>query len=140
MRYVRLPKSTGLPYVITPILETAVLGFLATPILRYIYQDYLNHGRGWPRRCRFIIKNWSWEDKRLVHDEYGEVFLCVSPEGLICYSADAMIGWDVENHPKSIESFLSHHYIHFHKLQLMFFKLFGTLGAKWTQRGDGGRS
>lgn len=58
----------------------------------------------------------------------------------VLFEIDAMMGWDVQNHPISIESFLSHQYIYFHKLQLMFFKLFGTLGTKWTQRGDGGRS
>lgn len=148
LRYVRLAKSTGLPYAITPVLETEVLGFLASPILRYIYHDHLNHGRGWPKWCRFIIKDWSWEDKRLAHDEYGDVFLCVSPEGLICYSADATMGWDVMNRrndftkpPDKYSELLSPEYTTFQKLQLkIYFKLFRTLGTIWTKRGDGGRS
>lgn len=96
-RYVRQAKATGLPYVITPVLETEVVGLLVTPLLRYIYHDFLDKGEGWPKWCRFIIKDWQWEDKRRAHDEYGEVFLCVSPEGIICYSADATMGWDVMN-------------------------------------------
>lgn len=96
-RHLRLAKATTLPYVITPVLETEIIGLIATPILRYIYQDYLDLGKGWPRWCRFIIKDWSWEDKRLAHDEYGDVFLVVSPEGIICYSADATMAWDVMN-------------------------------------------
>lgn len=135
LRYVRLGKSTGLPYAITLVLETEVLGFLATPILRYIYHDHLNHGRGWPKWCRFIIKDWSWEDKRLAHDEYGDVFLCVSPEGLICYSADATMGWDVMNRrndftkpPDKYSELLSPEYMTFQELQhKFFFKLFRTL-------------
>ena len=97
LRYVRQAKATGLPYVITPFLETEVLGLLATPFLRWMYHDYLDCGNSWPRWCRFIIKDWQWEDKRHAHDEYGDVFLCVSPEGIICYSADAAMGWDVMN-------------------------------------------
>lgn len=96
-RYVRQAKATGLPYVITPVLETEIVGFLMTPILRYVYEDHLDRGQGWPRWCRFIIKDWSWEDKRIAHDEFGDVFLCVSPEGIICYAADAAMGWDIMN-------------------------------------------
>ena len=36
LRYIRLAKATGLPYVITPVIETEVLGLLATPFLRYL--------------------------------------------------------------------------------------------------------
>lgn len=96
-RYVSLARKTGLRYTVTPFLETEIIAFLLTPILRYIYHDHLNKGTGWPRWCRFIIKDWSWEDKRLAHDEYGDVFLCVSPEGIICYSADAAMCWEVMN-------------------------------------------
>lgn len=96
-RYVKLAKATGLPYVLTPVLETEVIGFLVSPILRYIYHDYLDLGKGWPKWCRFIIKDWSWEDKRLAHDELGDIFLVVSPEGIICYYADPTMAWDVFN-------------------------------------------
>ncbi|KAL8699009.1 MAG: hypothetical protein Q9201_006255, partial [Fulgogasparrea decipioides] len=41
------------------------------------------------------MTDWAWEEKRRVHEEYGEVFLVVSPEGIICYSADADMSWDV---------------------------------------------
>ncbi|KAH7349069.1 putative cytochrome P450 oxidoreductase [Pyrenochaeta sp. MPI-SDFR-AT-0127] len=96
-RNVRKAKLTGLPYVITPVLETEFVGLVATPILRLVYNNHLDKGEGWPRWCRWMIKDWSWEDQRRAHDEYGDVFLCVSPEGLICYSADATMGWDVMN-------------------------------------------
>ncbi|KAJ5139220.1 cytochrome P450 oxidoreductase [Penicillium bovifimosum] len=90
-------KRTGLPVVIAPLLETQVLAQIATPVLRIMYLNYLDQGRGWPRWCRFMIKDWSWEDKRLAHEEYGDVFIVVSTEGMICYSADAKMGWDVMN-------------------------------------------
>lgn len=93
-------RKTGLPYVLTPFLETEVIAFLLTPILRTVYHAHLDKETGWPRWCRFIIKDWSWEDKRRAHEEYGDVFLVVSPEGIICYSADAAMGWDVMNRRK----------------------------------------
>lgn len=39
--------------------------------------------------------DWAWEDKRRAHEEYGDVFLVVSPKGIICYTADAHMCWDV---------------------------------------------
>ncbi|KAF5861262.1 hypothetical protein ETB97_000454 [Aspergillus alliaceus] len=92
-----LARKTTLPYIITPLLETEVLALLVNPLLRYVYHGYLDRGKGWPRWCRFFIKDWAWEDKRQAHDNLGDVFLCVSPEGIICYSADATMGWDVMN-------------------------------------------
>ncbi|KAK3324444.1 putative cytochrome P450 oxidoreductase [Cercophora scortea] len=97
VRHVRAAKRIGLPYVILPMLETEIIAQLLTPILRKLYTDQLSDGTGWPRWCRFMIKDWSWEDRRRAHDEYGEVFLVVSPQGIICYSADAAMGWDVMN-------------------------------------------
>ncbi|KAB8068631.1 cytochrome P450 [Aspergillus leporis] len=94
---VRLARKTTLPYIITPLLETEVLAFLINPLLRYVYRGYLDRGKGWPRWYRFFVKDWAWEDKRQAHDDLGDVFLCVSPEGIICYSADATMGWDVMN-------------------------------------------
>lgn len=84
-------KLTGLPYVLTPALETEVIGHILDPILRRYYYDYLLKGHGWPRWCRFIIREWAWEDHRRSHDEFGDVFLVVSPEGIICYSTDAVL-------------------------------------------------
>jgi hypothetical protein len=97
IRNIRLAQATGLPWTWTPILETEFVGFCLTPLLRAIYHGYLDKGKGWPRWCRFIIKDWQWEDKRRAHDEYGDVFLCVAPHGIICYCADAAMAWDVMN-------------------------------------------
>ena len=97
LRYIRQAKRTGLPYTLTWTLETETIGYILTPILRWVYQDYLLQGKGWPRWCRLMIKDWSFEDKRRAHDEFGDVFLAVSPEGIICYACDAAMGWDVLN-------------------------------------------
>lgn len=94
-RYYLAAKASGLPYVLTPALETEIWGYLLTPILRKRYHDHLLKGQGWPEWCRFIIKDWGWEDKRRAHDQYGDVFLVVSPEGIICYSADADLNHEV---------------------------------------------
>lgn len=96
-RYVRAAKTTGLRYVVVPLLETEIVAQLATLILRKVYTDRLDEGNGWPPWCRFMIKDWSWEDKRSAHDQYGDVFLVVSPAGIICYVADATVSWDVLN-------------------------------------------
>ena len=103
VRYVYAARKVGLPYVVTPILETEVIGLVFTPVLRWIYHEYLLTGKGWPRWCRFMIKDWQWEDKRRAHDEYGDVFLVVAPEGIICYSADAAMGYDVMNRREFIK-------------------------------------
>lgn len=97
LQNVRAARRIGLPYVITPCLETEALALLLTPILRIIFQKRVLAGRSWPKWCRLMVKDWSWEDKRAIHDEHGDVFIAVSPQGLICYSADAAMGWDVMN-------------------------------------------
>jgi hypothetical protein len=94
-RHARSARQTGLPYVLTPTLETEVWSYILTPIFRKVYHVYLLQGKGWPRWCRFMIKDWAFEDKHRAHDEFGEVFLVVSPEGIICYSADATTNYDV---------------------------------------------
>ncbi|TGJ85045.1 hypothetical protein E0Z10_g3720 [Xylaria hypoxylon] len=94
-RHIRAASQTRLPYLVVPFLETEIIAQLFTPILRKLYTAQLNDGNGWPQWCRFMIKDWSWEDKRRAHDQYGDVFLVVSPQGIICYSADAEMGWDV---------------------------------------------
>lgn len=94
-RNIRDAKRTGLPYTVVPVLETEVLGKLLTPLLRKVFRDRFFRNEGWPRWCRFTMLDWAWEEKRRAHDQFGEVFLVVSPEGIICYSADADMGWDV---------------------------------------------
>jgi len=103
IQYISAARKVGLPYVVTPILETEVIGLVFTPVLRWIYHDYLLEEKGWPRWCRFMVKDWAWEDRRRAHDEYGEVFLVVAPEGIICYSADAAMGYDVMNRREFIK-------------------------------------
>lgn len=88
-------KATGIPYTLTLALETEVLGHILNPILRRVYRGRLLRSQGWPQWCRFMIREWAWEDGRRAHEEYGEVFLVVSPEGIICYSADATLNSDV---------------------------------------------
>ena len=96
-RHIRAAEKTGLRYVVVPLLETEIVAQLATLILRKLYTDQLDAGNGWPSWCRFMIKDWSWEDKRFAHDQYGDVFLVVSPAGIICYVADADVSWAVLN-------------------------------------------
>lgn len=95
--YVGQAKTTGLPYTIVPVLETEFLGKLLTPLIRPLFTSRLSRGEGWPRWIRFSILDWAWEEKRRVHEELGDVFILVSPEGLICYTADADMSWDVMN-------------------------------------------
>ncbi len=42
-----------------------------------------------------MIKDWMYEDKGRAHEEFGQVFLVVSPGGMICYVADAHLALDV---------------------------------------------
>ncbi|KAH7405678.1 putative cytochrome P450 oxidoreductase [Phaeosphaeria sp. MPI-PUGE-AT-0046c] len=95
LKNVAAARATGLPYIITPALETEIIGHMMTPLLRKYYHRRLLQGRGWPRWCRFIVREWSWEDRGRSHAELGDVFIAVSPEGLICYSTDAILNADV---------------------------------------------
>ncbi|KAI1267672.1 putative cytochrome P450 oxidoreductase [Xylariaceae sp. FL1019] len=95
--HVGLARKTGLPYTIVPFLETEFFAKLLTPLIRPLFTQRLLRGEGWPRWIRYSILDWAWEEKRRVHEELGDVFIAVSPEGLICYSADADMSWDVMN-------------------------------------------
>jgi hypothetical protein len=95
--YVHQARKTGLPFTIVPILETEFLAKLLTPLIRPWFTQRLLKGQGWPQWIRLSILDWAWEEKRRVHEKFGDVFIAVSPEGLICYCADADMCWDVMN-------------------------------------------
>ncbi|KAF9894899.1 hypothetical protein FE257_004521 [Aspergillus nanangensis] len=82
-------RRTGLPFTWSPIHELEIWAYFTNPILRWWCADGLLQERGWPRWARFLIKDWTYEDKGRAHKEYGEVFLVVSPAGMICYISDA---------------------------------------------------
>ncbi|KIA75977.1 hypothetical protein HK57_00220 [Aspergillus ustus] len=88
-------RATGLRYTITPIHELEPLAFLTNYILRWLLADYLMRGGGWPRCVRFMVKDWMYEDKGRAHAEFGDVFLVVSPAGLICYLGTADLAMQV---------------------------------------------
>lgn len=88
-------KNTGLPYILTPALETEIIGQILDPLLRRVYRKSLVQGHGWPRWCRYMIREWAWEDRRQTHERLGELFIVVSPEGIICYSCDSVCNADV---------------------------------------------
>lgn len=85
-RNIRKARATGLPYVLSPIHELEGLAWITDPIFRWHFREYLLQEKGWPRWARFMIRDWHYEDKGRAHDEYGPVFLVVSPGGLVCYS------------------------------------------------------
>lgn len=95
LRNVQIAKSTGLPYTISPFLEFEIFTLITTPVLRYFCAEYLEKGNGWPKWARFMIQRWQYEDKYRAHEEFGDVFLVVSPYGLICYTADAAMAMDI---------------------------------------------
>lgn len=93
-QYRRSAKKTGLPYTYSPVHELETWAYITTPLLRWLYADYLLKGQGWPKLARFMIKDWMYEDKGRAHEEFGDVFLVVSPGGMICYVADAQLAVD----------------------------------------------
>lgn len=90
----RAAIRTGLPYTYSPVHELETSAYITTPLLRWLYADYLMQGRGWPKYARFMIKDWMYEDKGRAHAEFGDVFLVVSSGGMICYVADAHVALD----------------------------------------------
>ncbi|KAI0543521.1 cytochrome P450 [Xylaria curta] len=81
--------NTGLPYTFTLIHELQTWAYVTDPILRRLCRKRLLRGQGWPRWVRFMIKDWHYEDKCRAHDEFGSIFLVISPAGMVCYVADA---------------------------------------------------
>jgi hypothetical protein len=82
---IRAARQTCLPYTISFIHELEIWAYLTDPILRRACRARIMRGRGWPRWARFMVKDWHYEDRRRAHDEYGPVFLVVSPVGMVCY-------------------------------------------------------
>ncbi|KAL4916486.1 cytochrome P450 [Aspergillus aurantiobrunneus] len=87
-RNIQEAQRSGLPYALTPIHELEVWAYFTNPVLRACLAGYVLKGAGWPRWARFMIKDWTYEDRGRAHLEYGKVFLVVSPAGLICYIDD----------------------------------------------------
>jgi cytochrome P450 len=48
-----------------------------------------------------MIKDWHYEDKRRAHEELGDIFLVVSPGGMICYVGDASAALNVATRRKA---------------------------------------
>ena len=100
LQYRRSARKTGLPYTYSPVHELETWAYITTPLLRWLYADYLLKGQGWPKFARFMIKDWMYEDKGRAHEEFGDVFLVVSPGGMICYVADAELAVDTSTRRK----------------------------------------
>ncbi|RYP61519.1 hypothetical protein DL770_009773 [Monosporascus sp. CRB-9-2] len=104
---VRKARATGLPYTLSPINELENLCYLTNLLLRWRYRTRLSRGEGWPRWARFMVKDWMYEDRGRAHLEFGEVFLVVSPGGIVCYVGNARTATNVcmrrSNFPKPRE-------------------------------------
>ncbi|KAF2764141.1 cytochrome P450 [Teratosphaeria nubilosa] len=95
-RNTRRARKSGLPYTFSLVTELEVWAYLTDPFFRKIFRQHLlQHQQGWPRWARFMIKDWMYEDKYRAHDEFGDVFLVVSPGGIICYIADPNTALDL---------------------------------------------
>lgn len=69
--------------------------------MRWALKSHLMKGNGWPKWARFMVRDWMYEDKGRAHAEYGDVFLVVSPGGMICYVGNAKVAMQVSQKPKS---------------------------------------
>lgn len=86
---IRTAKSTGLPYTLTAIHELEGWAYLSDPVLRWALRSRIMRGQGWPHWARFMVKDWHYEDRRAAHDQFGPVFLVVSPGGMVCYVGES---------------------------------------------------
>lgn len=87
--YIRNAQKTGLRYTLSFVHELENLSYITTLFFRWRYSDYLMKGKGWPKWARFTVKDWGYEDKGRAHEEFGDVFLVVSPGGIVCYIGNA---------------------------------------------------
>jgi cytochrome P450 len=91
-----LAKQSGLLYTYSLVTELESWAYLTDPLLRKLcHKHVLSQGKGWPKWARFMIKDWMYEDKYRAHEEFGDIFLVVSPGGIICYVAEADAALDV---------------------------------------------
>lgn len=92
---IRAARRTGLPYTLSPIHELELWAYLTDPFLRRACRVRILRGLGWPRWARFMVKDWHYEDRRRAHDEFGAVFLVVSPAGVVCYVGEGEVAAQV---------------------------------------------
>jgi hypothetical protein len=95
LAHVRAAQETGLPYTISLIHELEPWAYLTDPILRRACRARILRGQGWPRWARFMVKDWHYEDRRRARDEFGPVFLVVSPKGMVCYVGEGDVAAQV---------------------------------------------
>ncbi|KAK4233885.1 cytochrome P450 [Achaetomium macrosporum] len=88
LRNLRAAQRSGLPYTWSPVHELEAPAFITDGFLRWYYKDYLQQGKGWPRWARFMIKDWQYEDRGRATREYGDCFLVVTFNSLMCYISD----------------------------------------------------
>lgn len=88
LKHLRAAKRSGLPYTWSLIHELEAKAFVTDALLRWWYRERLERGEGWPRWARFMVKDWHYEDHRRGTLEYGDVFLVVTPNALVCYISD----------------------------------------------------
>ena len=86
---IRVARGTGLPHTLSFIHELEICAYFTDPILRWLFLRRIQRGQGWPLWARFMIKDWHYEDRRRAHDQFGDVFLVVSPAGIVCYVGEA---------------------------------------------------
>ncbi|KAF3760421.1 hypothetical protein M406DRAFT_13424, partial [Cryphonectria parasitica EP155] len=89
LKNLRAARRSGLPYTWSLLHELEAKAFVTDALLRWWYREHLQKGEGWPRWARFMIKDWHYEDRRRATLEYGDCFLVVTPNALICYISDA---------------------------------------------------
>lgn len=93
---IRTARQSGLPYTLSPLHELEGWAYVTDPLLRWACRGHvLRRGRGWPRWARFMVKDWHYEDRGRAHAELGDVFLVVSPGGLVCYVGSAEVAVQV---------------------------------------------
>jgi hypothetical protein len=130
-------RKTGLPYTFSLINEFQIWAYITDPLLRWKCARYLMEEQGWPRWARFMVKDWMYEDKGRAHDEFGEVFLVVSPGGIVCYVANSKTANNVCTRRKDFVkppekmSNWSHHFGYFQAILLI---LHRDARALWSKR------
>lgn len=98
----------GIPIIVSPLSNANPLWKALKPWMMPLFKKFRPVLGEW---TRYSYNGWTFEDKYELHSELGDVFTCVSPNGLSMFLADPEVVQDIvgrrRDFPKPIHKYSS---------------------------------